>query len=77
MKAFHTVAIPDEDILQGRLTMDVFAADLWLATQKKGPEEYKDAEVFFRKTYLTQGLQNLIQILLDLSFLRRGISFLY
>ncbi len=29
MKAFHTVAIPDDDILESRLTMDVFAADLW------------------------------------------------
>jgi len=27
MTAFHTIAIPDDDILQGRLTMDVFAAD--------------------------------------------------
>jgi len=28
MTAFHTIAIPHDDILQGRLTMDVFAADL-------------------------------------------------
>lgn len=29
MKPFHTIAIPHKDILEGRLTMDVFAADLW------------------------------------------------
>jgi len=29
MTAFHTIAVPHEDILTGRLTMDVFAADLW------------------------------------------------
>ncbi len=29
MTAFHAIAIPHDDILQGRLTMDVFAADLW------------------------------------------------
>jgi len=31
MTAFHTIAIPHEDILAGRLTLDVFAADLWEA----------------------------------------------
>ena len=29
MTSFHTIAVPHEDILTGRLTMDVFAADLW------------------------------------------------
>lgn len=62
MKAFHTIAIPHKDILEGRLTLDVFAADLWEVTQKRGPEEYKDPETFFRKTYLTEGLKNLLEI---------------
>jgi hypothetical protein len=29
MRPFHTIAIPDTDILEGRLTMNVFAADIW------------------------------------------------
>ncbi|HIC92145.1 MAG TPA: ATP-binding protein [Syntrophaceae bacterium] len=62
MNAFHTIAIPHKDILEGRLTMDVFAADLWEVSQKRGPDEYKDPETFFRKTYLTQGLENLLTI---------------
>ena len=62
MKAFHTIAIPHKDILEGRLTMDVFAADLWAVSQKSGPSEYKDADTFFSKTYLTQGLSNLLEI---------------
>ncbi|MDI6755647.1 MAG: DUF499 domain-containing protein, partial [Thermodesulfobacteriota bacterium] len=62
MKAFHTVAIPHKDILEGKLTMDVFAADLWEVSRNRGPEEYKDSETFFRKTYLTQGLENLLGI---------------
>lgn len=62
MKAFHTIAIPHKDILEGKLTMDVFAADLWEVTQKRGPDEYKDAETFFRKTYLTEGLKNLLGV---------------
>lgn len=62
MKSFHTIAVPHKDILEGRLTMDVFAADLYEASQNRGPDEYKDAETFFAKTYLTQGLENLLNI---------------
>ena len=62
MKAFHTIAIPHRDILEGRLTMDVFAADLWEVFQRRGPDEYKDAETFFAKTYMTEGLKNLLAI---------------
>lgn len=62
MKPFHTIAIPHKDILEGRLTMDVFAADLWEVYQNRGTEEYRDAETFFKKTYVTQGLQNLLDI---------------
>lgn len=62
MKAFHTIAIPHKDILEGRLTMDVFAADLWEVSQRRGPDEYKDASTFFNKTYLTQGLENILTI---------------
>ena len=61
-KAFHTIAIPHRDILDGRLTMDVFAADLWEVCQKRGPDEYKDADTFFKKTYMTEGLNNLLDI---------------
>jgi hypothetical protein len=62
MKPFHTIAVPHKDILEGRLTMDVFAADLWEVSKNRGPDEYKDAETFFRKTYLTRGLENLLNI---------------
>jgi len=63
MKPFHTIAIPHKDILEGRLTMDIFAADLWEAYHNRGPEEYKDPSTFFEKTYLTQGLENLLQVI--------------
>lgn len=62
MKPFHTIAVPHKDILEGRLTMDVFAADLWEVYQNRGTEEYRDAETFFKKTYVTQGLQNLLDV---------------
>jgi hypothetical protein len=62
MKPFHTVAIPDKDILEGRLTMDVFAADLWETYSGRAPEEYRDSQTFFKKTYLTEGLKNLLAV---------------
>ncbi len=62
MKPFHTIAVPHDDILQGRLTLDVFAADLWEVYQGRGPEEYRDMDLFFQKTYLTEGLKNLFAV---------------
>ncbi len=62
MNVFHTVAIPHRDILEGRLTMDVFAADLWEVSQNRGPDEYRDSDTFFKKTYLTEGLRNLLSV---------------
>jgi hypothetical protein len=62
MRAFHTIAVPHKDILEGRLTLDTFAADLGNVYQNRGIDEYRDADTFFQKTYLTQGLQNLIGV---------------
>lgn len=62
MTAFHTIAIPHDDILQGRLTMDVFAADLWEVFKGRGVEEYRNPELFFQKTYETEGLKTLLDV---------------
>lgn len=62
MPAFHTIAIPHDDILQGRLTMEVFAADLWEVFKGRGAEEYRDPRLFFQKTYQTEGLSSLLDV---------------
>ena len=62
MKAFTAVANPHEDVMHGKLTMDVFAADLWEVYKGRAPAEYQDQDIFFRKTYLTKGLKNLLEI---------------
>ena len=62
MKPFMQITTPHEDILEGRLTMDVFAADLWQVTNGKAPLDYQDADLFFQKTYLTKGLKNIIEV---------------
>ena len=55
MKAFHAIAIPHKDILEGRLTMDIFAADLWEVYQNRWPDEYK--YTFLEKPILQKGLR--------------------
>jgi hypothetical protein len=62
MTAFHTIAVPHEDILTGRLTLDVFAADLWEVHKRRAPDEYRDPTCFFQKTYQTEGLTNLLAV---------------
>jgi predicted AAA+ superfamily ATPase len=62
MRPFSSIAIPHSDILEGRLTMDVFAADLWQVFKGSAPDEYQSPEVFFRKTYLTVGMKNLLDV---------------
>ena len=62
MTPFHTIAVPHRDILEGRLTLDVFAADLWEVFRGTAPDEYKDPTQFFQKTYQTDGLKNLLSI---------------
>ncbi len=62
MTAFHTLAIPHDDILQGRLTMDVFAADLWDVYKERGSDEYRNPALFFQKTYETEGLKTLLDV---------------
>jgi predicted AAA+ superfamily ATPase len=60
MRPWHEVATPHRDIHEGRFDESVFAADLADAVAGRGPLEYRDAETFFRKTYPTQGLVNLL-----------------
>lgn len=62
MKPFSTIAIPHRDILEGRLTLDVFAANLWEVYKGRAHEDYRDSAIFFRKTYITEGLKNLLAI---------------
>ncbi|MGB9807681.1 MAG: ATP-binding protein [Thermosulfidibacteraceae bacterium] len=62
MKPFTQIAIPHEDIVKGRLTMDVFAADLWNVVNGNAPIDYQDPDLFFKKTYLTEGLRHILDI---------------
>jgi predicted AAA+ superfamily ATPase len=62
MKPFHTVAVPHRDILEGKLELNIFAANLWKVYRGEAPSEYQDSNEFFRKTFLTKGLRNLLNV---------------
>lgn len=62
MKAFHKIAIPHKDILEVRFTLDLYAADLHQISMNSDPDEYRDGKKFFQKTYLINGLNNLLFI---------------
>jgi len=60
LPAWWQIAAPHEDIRQGKLNEAIFAADLGDVLDKKAPLEYQDPSVFFQKTYMTHGLENLL-----------------
>lgn len=64
LKNWWQVCTPHEDILEGRFDQSVFAADLGDVINGKGPKDYQDAALFFEKTYVTVGLQELISTVL-------------
>ena len=64
-KPWWQVAVPHKDIREGRLEEAIFAANLGDVYQNKGPIDYRDPEIFFKRTYFTAGLTNLIGAVLS------------
>jgi predicted AAA+ superfamily ATPase len=51
---------PHQDVSSGKYARAEFAADLWQVFQGEGVEEYRDPVEFFRRTFITEGLKNLL-----------------
>jgi hypothetical protein len=62
MKPFTAIAIPHKDILEGRFSLDVYAADLMKVYKGEAPDEYQNPNVFFSRTYITTGTKNLFDV---------------
>ena len=58
--AFHQIAVPHKDILSDNYSSEVYAAKLWEVHNKRGSDEYIDADTFFKKTYLTDNLKTIL-----------------
>ncbi len=60
LKPWREVATPHKDVATGRYQQAEFAADLWQVHIGEGADEYKKPAEFFRRTFLTQSLQQLL-----------------
>jgi len=60
LKPWREIATPHPDVASGRFQQAEFAADLWQVYLDEGSDEYRDPTEFFRRTYLTEGLKQLL-----------------
>ncbi|MHC1573530.1 MAG: ATP-binding protein [Candidatus Syntropharchaeales archaeon] len=60
MYNWYDIVEPHQDIREGGFDESVFAAKLWDAVLGTAPANYSDPYLFFKKTYLTDGLKNLL-----------------
>ena len=60
LKPWREVITPHEDVARGTFQQAEFAADLWQVYQGQGTMEYRDPTEFFDRTFLTEGLRELL-----------------
>lgn len=60
LKPWRELITPHKDVLDGTFKQSEFAADLTQVQNGSAPEEYKNAEKFFRRTYITEGMRLLL-----------------
>ena len=60
LKPWREVVTPHADVASGRYQQAEFAADLWQVHLGEGSDEYRDPVEFFRRTFLTESLQQLL-----------------
>ena len=60
LKPWREVVEPHQDVATGEFRQAEFAADLAKVHNGRAPSEYRDPTEFFSRTYLTDGLSNLL-----------------
>ncbi len=60
LKPWREVVSPHRDVASGRYQQAEFAADLWQVHVGEGVDEYKKPVEFFRRTFLTDSLKQLL-----------------
>ena len=60
LKPWREIVTPHPDVASGRYQQAEFAADLWQVFLNEGPDEYRDPIEFFRRTFITEGLEKLL-----------------
>lgn len=60
LKPWREIARPHKDVLEGTFKQSEFAADITQVALGTAPEEYQDAEKFFSRTFITEGMRLLL-----------------
>jgi predicted AAA+ superfamily ATPase len=60
LKPWREVITPHRDIIAGNFNASQFAANLYNVVNEKATREYLDPAEFFHRTYLTEGLKDLL-----------------
>src|SRR5580700_7926180 len=60
LKPWREVITPHKDVASGRYQQAEFAADLWQVHMGEGTDEYRNPVEFFRRTYLTESLKQML-----------------
>jgi len=60
LKPWRDVQTPHPDVASGRYQQAEFAADLWQVYLNEGSDEYRKPVDFFGRTFLTEGLEQLL-----------------
>src|SRR5690606_35005046 len=61
LKSWREIVTPHPDVASGRYQQAEFAADLAQVHRGEGSSEYRSPEEFFRRTFLTEGLTQLLR----------------
>ena len=60
LKPWREIARPHKDVLEGTFKQSEFAADITQVANGTATDEYQDAEKFFSRTFITEGMRLLL-----------------
>ena len=60
LRPWREIAVPHEDVLKGTFQQAEFAADLSRVHKGTASPEYRDPVLFFKRTYITEGMRLLL-----------------
>ncbi len=60
LKPWREIATPHKDVLKGTFQQSEFAADITQVANSTAPAEYQNAEMFFSRTFITEGMRLLL-----------------
>ena len=62
LKPWREIARPHKDVLEGSFKQSEFAADITAVATGKATDDYQDAEKFFSRTFITEGMKLLLNV---------------